>query len=498
MSTDTDNVNHEFLRKLGQLNHSELDTLTESQKLEKNVKQALSQPNNVAGQGYLGAMPVNKVLQGDFRSDGEVKQSLPTHEPETDVKPTENEQFYREANGLDYPIYPNTGIVTRRSDEQYFPEIDNYVSTHGNQPLIEIKLKVNYGQYICAKNSYLKLRITPNSNDVNFATGSACNIIKRARYVLANGEVIDNCDKVNIYNHVRDHWSRGTDYVNNYGITKGYQSNSGAMLVENNLIIPLGDLLPIFNVESLLPPEMVSSCTITLELEKPIIAFETFQATTVLFGDFSYTVSNISVILDSYYLDPSFVKIMHQKEIIVEYPTYETLVNHSKNKNPHFDLEISKTRVLNVICRPLNNAVDFLNYSIDSIKGQSNLFADKKEQYWTVNNQNYPEYKRDKYDEYIYNYKTFGANITEPLIRPSNLEAFGDHFIETLNLERSKYNIEGQPITNKNLIRYHRTSFTSNDVNFVFFVTYMKRVHVSPLSPNRDARLQFPKYDITE
>jgi hypothetical protein len=496
-----DNINHEPLKKLGPLNESEKETLSDGQKLELGLKLALSNPGGEPGQGYVGPMPVNKELQGEYRSEGQKQEPLPLHEPETDVIPDETEQFYREANGLDYPIFPDTGIVRQRKDVQYFPEIDQYKCSYEQQPQIEIQLKTNYGQYICGKNSYLKLKIKSNSNDHWFGSGSACNIIRRSRYVLANGEVLDNCDTVNIYNHVRDHWSRGTDYINNYGISKGYQSAPASPPVSDELIIPLGDILPIFNVDSLLPPEMVSKCTITLELEKPILAYDRFQGSTVQFNELEYTVSDISVVMDSYFIDTDFVNLMHKKQIIIEYPTYESFFFDEKDKGSYaIELEISKTRVVNVVCRPTILRTDQNTASVDSMVSDFDVYDTIKNQDWKVGNQKYPTFDRNRYDDYVYNYRTFKADKTEPLLKPDDAEAFGDHYIECLDLERSKYNVEGFPINNKNLIKYFRTNENNDsaDIKFHFFVTYMKRVQVMPLTPEQDALLQFPNYDITE
>lgn len=497
-SNDAENMNHEFLRKLGPLNESEKETVSEKEKFDTNVKLALSNPAGEAGQGYVGPMPVNKELQGDFRSEGEAKQPLPLHEPETDIVPEETEQFYREANGLDYPIFPDTGIVRQRKDVEYFPEIDTYTADFQQQPIIEIQLKANYGQYICPKNSYLKLKLNASSSSASFNSGSGVNIIRRVRYVLANGEVLDNCDLVNVYNHVRDYWSRGTDYIFNYGQTKGYQTATPANKPDEDIIIPLGDLIPVYNIDSLLPPEMVNKCIITLQLEKPIIAFQ--KQAVLIAEDFKYTVSGISVIMDSYFIDTDFVNLMHKKQIIIEYPTYESFEFDRSGSSYNIDLEISKTRVVNVVMRPTFFYNPDLTFGSDSMKSDDNIPDNTKDKYFNVGNSKYPDFEKNRFQDYIYNYRTFKADNTEPLLKPDGNEAFGDHYIDCLDLERSKYGVEGYPINNKNLIKYYKVNNTGidQDIKFHFMVTYMKRVMVEPLTPERDALMQFPNYDITE
>lgn len=498
---DIENPNLLHMGKLEPIPVTQQEQISKAEKARLRHNDFFAVPAGLsAGMGQSGAVSLAKNQEPPHPSESHRIKPAPLHEKSEEVDPTGSVDFYKEMNGLDFPITQETGIVTFNRFERFNAQEHTYKATAFKQDDFEIQLRTSPAQFINGKTSYIKFRLRHQNGlgDIDFGTGSAANIFKRITVKLPDNRMVDLHDHCNVYNHVIDRWVKGPEYLHGgVGLLKGYDpTNTLTLEDDDTFIIMLSDLIPLLNVDTLMPSEITNNLTLTFQLEEPDVAFR-FNGFAILSDTVTYDISDISFNLDSYYLDSDFLKIMHSKPFTIEYPTYETIKSIVSGHSINVELDISKSRILNVFARAIDITIP------DSIFGD-NMGSDKAltDEYtsvdWQVGNISYPKFVLNNPSEvYIHNLKAFGVLDEDDSMMDYNAFVNTDH-IHTLDLKRSKYNLEGTPIDHTNIIRYNlqRTDDVAMAVRFM--VVYMKRINIYPAGMKADTNYEFSKYEIFE
>jgi len=169
-----------------------------------------------------------------------------------------------QVNKMLYKMPPSLGITARRHHVIDFSQQNEY---NAGQTIV---FDIQTGSYfIDGKNSYLRLDIVPDS-DANFASGGATNVIERVVIRTKSGKEWCRCEEFALYvrNYLR--YSCAENYVNRTAKSYGFSGTGGEEVNANGgngtrFTIPLW-LIPCFNQDKLLPPQIMEGLRIELTL----------------------------------------------------------------------------------------------------------------------------------------------------------------------------------------------------------------------------------------
>jgi hypothetical protein len=209
-----------------------------------------------------------------------------------------------QVNKMLYKMPPSLGITARRHHVIDFSQQNAY--TNGQTVVFDLQT----GSYfIDGKNSYLRLDIVPDQ-DCNFASGGATNVINRVVVRTKSGKEWCRCEEFNLYvrNYLR--YTCNENYLNRTGKAYGYLgdgSKAGSNVLINNgngtrFTIPLW-LIPCFNQDKLLPPQIMEGLRIELTLAS---AGEALTQTTAGTLPTAYGVLNAEIHSDAYDIADQF------------------------------------------------------------------------------------------------------------------------------------------------------------------------------------------------
>lgn len=176
-----------------------------------------------------------------------------------------------QVNKMLYKMPPSLGITARRHHVIDFSQQSSY---NAGQTMV---FDIQTGSYfIDGKNSYLRLNIIPDQ-DTRFGSGGATNIISRVVVRTKSGKEWCRCEEFNLYIRNVLRYTCNENYLNRIARSYGY-TNDGTGAVEANgglgtlFTIPLW-LIPCFNQDKLLPPQIMEGLRIELTLASVATAF---------------------------------------------------------------------------------------------------------------------------------------------------------------------------------------------------------------------------------
>lgn len=169
-----------------------------------------------------------------------------------------------QVNKMLYKMPPSLGITARRHHVIDFSQQSSY---NAGQTMV---FDIQTGSYfIDGKNSYLRLNIIPDQ-DATFGSGGATNIISRVVVRTKSGKEWCRCEEFNLYIRNVLRYTCNENYLNRTARSYGY-TNDGTGAVSANggdgtlFTIPLW-LIPCFNQDKLLPPQIMEGLRIELTL----------------------------------------------------------------------------------------------------------------------------------------------------------------------------------------------------------------------------------------
>jgi hypothetical protein len=199
---------------------------------------------------------------------------------------------------------PSLGITARRHHVIDFSQQNAY--TNGQTIVFDLQT----GSYfIDGKNSYLRLDIVPD-NDCTFGSGGATNVINRVVVRTKSGKEWCRCEEFNLYarNYLR--YSCNENYLNRTGKSYGYRGDGLATAENENVVNNAGNgtrftiplwLIPCFNQDKLLPPQIMEGLRIELTLASVGEAL-----TTTNVAPTEYTIKNAEIHSDAFDIADQF------------------------------------------------------------------------------------------------------------------------------------------------------------------------------------------------
>jgi hypothetical protein len=204
-----------------------------------------------------------------------------------------------QVNKMLYKMPASLGITARRHHVIDFSQQNSY---NAGQTVV---FDIQTGSYfIDAKNSYLRLDVATVGGDATpFTSGGITNIIKRVVIRTKSGKEWCRCEEFNLYVRNLLRYSSSNNYLNKVGKSYGYDEDvvTGVSVSStgNRYTIPLW-LIPCFNQDKLLPPQIMEGLRIELTLAGVGEAFESVAPLT------SYTVTNAEIHSDAFDIADQF------------------------------------------------------------------------------------------------------------------------------------------------------------------------------------------------
>ena len=201
-----------------------------------------------------------------------------------------------QVNKMLYKMPPSLGITARRHHVIDFSQQNTY---NAGQTVV---FDLQTGSYfIDGKNSYLRLDVATVGGDGDpFNSGGITNVIKRVVIRTKSGKEWCRCEEFNLYvrNYLR--YTASNNYLNKIGKSYAFDDSLiGVSTTGNRYTIPLW-LIPCFNQDKLLPPQIMEGLRIELTLAS---VGEAFQSGDPLTG---YTVSNAEIHSDAFDIADQF------------------------------------------------------------------------------------------------------------------------------------------------------------------------------------------------
>lgn len=253
-----------------------------------------------------------------------------------------------QVNRLLYRMPPALGITNRRNHRiDYFQQ-----SSYQNGETMVLDSQVGT-DFVDPKNSYLKLKVTPVGVDCDFATGSAANVINRILVRTRTGKEVCRLENANLLTKYIQTYDCPKDWEETLGKAQGY--NAGASTVPQTgkvFIIPMW-IVPCFNVDKLLPPQMTTGLRIEILLDTPGTALKADGP-----GLTSYTVDRPEIHWDTHDLADQFKRKIGEMAAkqglnVVHKEFFHTIVSGGAATSYNFDVKkaASKALRLDVISR---------------------------------------------------------------------------------------------------------------------------------------------------
>lgn len=202
-----------------------------------------------------------------------------------------------QVNKMLYKMPPSLGITARRHHVIDFAQQNLY---NAGQTVV---FDIQTGSYfIDGKNSYLRLDIIPNAG-VEWKSGGATNVINRIVIRTKSGKEWCRCEEFNLYirNYLR--YTCGENYLNRTARSYGFSGNGDEEAAPNGgngtrFTIPLW-LIPCFNQDKLLPPQIMEGLRIEITLASAGTAISGGAGTT-------YEVKNAEIHSDAFDIADQF------------------------------------------------------------------------------------------------------------------------------------------------------------------------------------------------
>lgn len=367
----------------------------------------------------------------------------------------------------------STGI-DRKMIERY-PEKTNYKNTED----IVFTLK-NTRQFIDFKNSSLSFEFkTDGGSAVAFdATGSYLNLIRRVIVRAPDGSVLSHCDKVNLLQRNLLKVKNGENYTSIIAPSFGYGGGATGLETGNKFItIPLRFISPIFDNDKIMPPQLVDTLRIEIQLEKIAIAFK--SATT---APTSYSIIDPVLLLDSYQMLPAVLsETLMREELVYEYHDWNNTVAGLSDAGDDFYFQYDRS-VSNALegFVVLRNTTVFAEGQDSFAQNSVGLDNVNDRLVWRWGSLLLPHQAINRssnlYQNVLSSYHQLaGKNSMDFNLKLSEFEA--DSAIYPVNLRRSKlFNNSGREISNRNNLACEIRTSVAGSYQADMFVCSLSRV----------------------
>ena len=273
-----------------------------------------------------------------------------------------------QVNNLLYKMTPALGIAARRNHRIDFAQQAQYA------PSETIVYDCQTGSdFVGAKNSYLKLKVTAQGGPGDLSSGSICNIINRVVVRSRTGKELCRVENHNLLAKYLQVYNCDSEWKATAGKAQGYNNDATAANVVPTggkvFIIPMWTI-PCFNQERLMPPQLMSGCRIEITLENAATAL--LQTGAAITG---YVVDRPEIHWDTYDLADAYKRKIaemasRQGLNLLHKEYFHTIVSGSNSETDfNFDIKKAASKALkSMIITRATAAVSSLDY--DSMGSQ--------------------------------------------------------------------------------------------------------------------------------
>jgi len=255
-------------------------------------------------------------------------------------------QSLLQVNKLLYRMPPMIGIASKKHHRIDYFQSNTYVN--GEVMVLDSQTG---SEFINPKTSYLKMLLVPNG-DGSFNTGSVGNVISRIVVRTRTGKEISRLENSNLLIKYKQLYECPRNWKRTIGVSQGYNV-SESVAVET---VPVGGkvyilplwVIPCFNVDCLLPPQMMEGLRIEITLESPNVAF----GPTALGPTVPSTVTEYSVVRPEIHWDSTDLADQFKRKIaemaskqglnIVHKEYFHTIVASSASGQTQFNFDVKK------------------------------------------------------------------------------------------------------------------------------------------------------------
>lgn len=206
-----------------------------------------------------------------------------------------------QVNKMLYKMPPSLGITARRHHVIDFSQQNTY--NNGQTMVFDLQT----GSYfIDGKNSYLRLDVTSTDGaSEDLVSGGITNIIKRVVIRTKSGKEWCRCEEFNLYARNTLRYTASNNYLNKVGKSYGFDGGEAPTNANSTrYTIPLW-LIPCFDQDKLLPPQIMEGLRIELTLASANEALiSAGPGPTPAFS--GYSVSNAQIHSDAYDIADQF------------------------------------------------------------------------------------------------------------------------------------------------------------------------------------------------
>ena len=276
-------------------------------------------------------------------------------------------------NKLTYRTPPSLSVAKDRKYVSNFPQSRSY----GNgQTMV---WNVNTGsQFLHGKSSYVSFKVkTPAGTIGDWGTGSAANLFDVIRVKSRAGVEISRLEGANFWTHVHQRYNCPRDAFGTILQSQGYGDLNGILGSSNGtgtqlalgakFTVPLS-IIPCFNQDRLLPPQLMDGAIIEIQLNAPQTAIYTATAS-LANAPASYEVSELEIKWNSFDLADAFDRKIAQLSArdglsLVHKEYHRTLVSQD-TQDYQYDVKKACSKALGVyVCPRL--AADIVKADADS------------------------------------------------------------------------------------------------------------------------------------
>ena len=363
-----------------------------------------------------------------------------------------------------------TTNITRQRQKQVQQAHNIYTKTLTNNPIILWKPVVGNGCYVDGQNSYVKFTFEINA-DCSFGVGSAANLFKRATFKTKGGDIY-NYENIHQINTIRDYWMKENTYVESIEyFSKGY-ANALTADIEYQILIKLGDLVPIFAINDMLTPEMLNGSEISLELESPTFAC---QGVAPLDPNLAYQIKDFTIVYDGHFVDSKYIDSIHDLDITINTCAYLTELKTVTGKAKwNLQNDVNKN-VKYYICKKLNRKEgDENDWVRDMFEFDIPGGIDEPSSYrWTTGINSYPELPENILENFLHT-----ERVLAPDRRNNDMQS---KYLEVLNLSRNRANNDGIVLDDRNQVTYEYNVYSGLPSEFLFVKYYEQSITVEGL-----------------
>ena len=361
-------------------------------------------------------------------------------------------------NALTYAPPIDGSLVNNRQYKEYNFQPLSYTGLSGSPQMI-----VNSGSdYVYGPTSYIRMKVTSSLDTTSFAS-SAYDLFREFEIDHRSGDLIDRTRNVNALVQSLLEYQEGKGYADGYAQVFG-KGAAGATLQNGvDVILPLSWFSGVFSQRALIPASLIAGAKIKLQWEKLASAVVDSAGSPVI------TVSNMSLVLDSFELMDSARKALLQQQANVKTQGLQFSYSSWDNTNRSFDttgfdLDVNLSAAKTMIVLAKTRLTDEFKQTQDSMSAEAYPYEGGD---WRLRlgSETQPQHQvTTSAEAYVLTQNAFqnihcdDVNVRKNAHVLKDFTAYKANSVIAVNMEKSQIlSMSGRPTNNSRLINLNGT-----------------------------------------